>query len=70
MKMKNEFRREIFHRLTPDERNNFLVFAQHHGIPTKLIDFTRSPLVAIFFACQHRFIVQIVLNKKEVLYIF
>jgi hypothetical protein len=39
IKMKNEFRREIFHRLAPDERNNFLAFAQHHGIPTNLIDF-------------------------------
>lgn len=52
IKMKNEFRREIFHRLAPDERNNFLAFAQHHGIPTNLIDFTRSPMVALFFACQ------------------
>ena len=47
----DDYYSQVSHRISDIEKENFIAFAQHHWLPTNLIDITSAPLVALFMAC-------------------
>lgn len=57
-KMIWEFKKHIYNydlKRVPESNQEILLFLQHYGAPTRLIDFTKSPYISAFFALNTSF---------------
>lgn len=69
VKMLDDYYLEIEPNLSELQKNNFLAFAQHHGLPTNLLDFSFSPLISLYFCidgCKDKGYVYFISKSKTV----